>query len=177
MWVYFLLCRIKELRDAEREIATELAAIDIIINENELLHDRLKRLVVEHVRLKQKCEEENTIKRQKNFDLKTTMETILRAQIREFNQDQEAVAFVAIESEADAATSENGRLLEELQATTAKSMHLMQSHRGTLANLVESKLREEVQLENYRLQEKHVETLQHETDVQEMYVHRCYMTV
>jgi hypothetical protein len=156
------------LRDAEREIANELAAIDVVMNENELLHDRLKRLVVEHVRLQQKCEEEKSVKREKNFDLKTTMEAILREQIREFNQDQEDVSFAAIAAEAEAATAENGRLLEELQSTTAKSMQLMQSHRGTLENLVESKLREEVQLENYRLQEKHVETLQNETDHQQM---------
>jgi hypothetical protein len=156
------------LRDEEHDIANELAAIDVIINDNELLHDRLKRLVVEHVRLKQKCEEEKVVKRQKNFDLKTTMEAILREQIREFNQDQEDVAFEAIASEAEAAAAENGRLLVELQATSTKSMQLMQSHRGTLGNLVEFKLREEVQLENYRLQEKHVETLQNETDFQQM---------
>lgn len=79
------MLRIKELEEEERALLVDIADLDVVSHENQTLHKRLLELVEQYEADKQRRDEEKETMMQKNFDIRMSMDQILRKTIRNFD--------------------------------------------------------------------------------------------
>ena len=82
----------KAIEKMEKEIMTFTAEYDCINVENATLHSWLKSLVAQYESEKSKREEEKEMIMQKNFDIRMSMDQILRKSIHNFDSDYQLKA-------------------------------------------------------------------------------------
>lgn len=79
--------RIEELDNIESDMSIEMAEHDFFQAENERLHQKLKRLAVEHYHASTQQKEEREQRKQASFEMRATMEQILRRTLKEVDRE------------------------------------------------------------------------------------------
>jgi hypothetical protein len=156
------------MQNVERTLQHDLSNFDIISDENDKLHDMLKKLTMEIQKQKAKNFSEKEKKTQKNFDFAITMEQILRREVKALYDNYQAHAVEEMDKEAEDAWKENKKLLLELQKRIDASLELLTNHQRSYETLKRSRIREEVQRQNCRMKEHSAMSLTNYTEQQEM---------
>ena len=84
--------RMKEIEEEEREILMYIAEKDYVEKENATLHAWLKASVVQYETEKAIRDEEKEVALQRSFDIRMSMDQILRKSIRNFDADYQQKA-------------------------------------------------------------------------------------
>ena len=148
-------------------MAHDISNFDIITEENEKLHDTLKKLTIELQQQKTRNALEKEKKTQKNFDFAITMESILRREVKSLYENYQKHAVLEMDEEATDAWKENKKLLLELQKRIDASMELISNHQRSYESLKQTRIREEVQKQNCRMKQRSAMALTHYTQKQE----------
>lgn len=158
---------IEGMKRTERQLAHDLSNFGVISEENERLHDTLKKLTIELQQQKTKNASEREKRTQKNFDFSITMESILRREVKSLYDNYQSHAVEEMDLEAEDAWRENKKLLLELQKRIDASMQLLSDHQRSYETLKKTRIREEVQKQNCRMKQQSAMALTEYTIKQE----------
>lgn len=158
---------IEDMKNFERTLAHDISNFDIIMEENEKLHDTLKKLTMELQQQQARNALEKEKKTQKNFDFSITMESILRREVKSLYENYQKHAVLEMDDEATDAWKENKKLLLELQKRIDASMELISNHQRSYETLKRTRIREEVQKHNCRMKQRSAMALTRYTEKQE----------
>jgi len=75
--------RLRALTEKQNDITVEIAEVDVLQSENDRLHERVKVLASEHMIASQQQKLERETRKQKNFDTRMSMDSILRRVLKE----------------------------------------------------------------------------------------------
>lgn len=99
--------RLKELFDSSAQIEFDIAEFDLVMEENEKMHRRYKKLIQEHASLTAQQSSEREERKQKDFDTRISLEVILRQVVKAADEDYKLQASAKMGSEAAMAGQEN----------------------------------------------------------------------
>jgi len=146
--------RLEELAEEMKELENHIAGADVIVQENEMLHTRVKELSREHANLKQQWAEQIDHMKQKSFDTRVKLEDVFRNTIKVFDKDSRKAAIALMEEEASSAERQNKILLQELKNNEAICVKLMKEQLWSVEALDKLELEKEVVSTNISVQDE-----------------------
>ena len=146
--------QITQLDNVESGLSIEMAEHDLLEQENERLHARLKKLAAEHFQssLVQSAEREQ--RKQKSFEVRAIMEQILRRTLKEVDQEYMLKASDKMGKEAEWARLENIKLRKEAGKRQENCATLVQQQQESYEELVQVKVQTGVLQETTQKQEE-----------------------
>ena len=96
-------CRLKKIEEDRHEILYQTAENDHIMSQNVTLHTWLKNIVHQFANDSQQRDEEKEEAMQRNFDIRMSMDQVLRKTIRNFDSDYNQRAVNKMDDEAQIA--------------------------------------------------------------------------
>lgn len=155
------------MQHAEKQLRHELSNFGVLSQENDKLHNTLKKLTIQVQSKRARCESERERKTQKNFDFGITMESILRKEVKALFENYQTTAVAEMDMEATDAWKENKLLLIELQRRIDASLELLVNHQKSYEILKQVRIREEVQRQDCKMKEETAKSLSNYTEKQE----------
>jgi hypothetical protein len=146
--------RIEELDLLDGDMAVEMAEHDLMEEENERLHARLKRVAIEHFQASVAQKEEREMRKQGSFEMRATMEQILRRTLKEVDREYMLKANDKMDSEADWARIENAKLKKEAIKRQENCASLVRQQQESYEELVHVKVQKDVLHESAIKQEE-----------------------
>ncbi|CAE7621014.1 unnamed protein product, partial [Symbiodinium microadriaticum] len=157
--------RIKTMEDEKIRLEHEIAAFDVIENENKYMHMQLQELTKQfHIDTLQRNGEAEASK-QRAFDARMTMELVLRKELQALDANFKQRAVMNLEEEADQARVENTELYAELSRREGLATELISSQQASYEVLQRAIIEHEVMITAADMYEKHI------AEMQEMLVH------
>jgi hypothetical protein len=136
--------RIQELDNIENELSIEMAEHDLMEEENQRLHSRLKILATEHYNATTQQKEEREIRKQSSFEMRATMEQILRRTLKEVDREYMLKANDKMDNEANWARQENAKLKKEAIKRQENCASLVRQQQESYEELVTVKVQKDV---------------------------------
>lgn len=146
--------QIKQLDNVEGGLNIEMAEHDLLEEENERLHSRLKTLATEHFQSSLVQKEEREQRKQKSFEMRATMEQILRRTLKEVDQEYMLKANDKMDKEAEWARLENIKLKKEAGKRQENCATLVRQQQESYEELVQVKVQTGVLQETAQKQEE-----------------------
>lgn len=154
---------IDELVESSMEVENSIAGIDIIEQENQKLHQRIKdesqKLAAQTLIWQEEIE---NLKRQ-NFDVRVKLEEVFRSTIKMFDKGSRLEAKIMMESEAAIAEFDNAKFLKELSSNEIACGKLSAKHQRKSEDLSKLKVEKEVIITGKTIREKEQQSLQDTT--------------
>jgi hypothetical protein len=136
--------RIDELDSIVGELNVDMAEHDVLEEENQRLHQRLKLVAMEHYQASLVQKEERELRKQKSFDTRATMEQILRRTLKEVDMEYMLKANDKMDHEANWARIENAKLKKEAGKRQENCATLVQQQKDSYEELVLVKVHKDV---------------------------------
>jgi len=146
--------QIKQLDNVEGGLNIEMAEHDFLEMENERLHARLKKLATEHFQSTVMQNAEREQRKQKSFEMRATMEQILRRTLKEVDQEYMLKANDKMDKEAEWARLENVKLKKESGKRQENCATLVRQQQESYEELVQVKVETGVLQETAQKQEE-----------------------
>lgn len=146
--------RLGDLSKIRDEILVEISDHDLMEQENERLHKRLKVLAAENHRLTAEHREELEIRKQQCFDSRASMEQIFRKTVKEVDHEYKIRANEKMGKEAEWARQENLKLRKEAGKRQEDCANLVEQQKSSYEELVHAKVLLDVTASNTRSQEE-----------------------
>lgn len=146
--------KLEELAREMKELKNHVAGADVVVQENEMLHARVKELSREHANSTEHWAEQIDHMKQKSFDTRVKLEDVFRNTIKMFDKDSRKAAIVLMEEEALNAEWQNSVLLQELKNNEATCVKLMKEQSRSAEALDKLKLEQEVVATNISVQDE-----------------------
>ena len=146
--------RIAQMDDLDHSMQVEMAEHDFLEEENERLHARLKELAMEHYQATAAQTEEREQRKQNSFEMRATMEQILRRTLKEVDLEYMMKARAKMDAEADWARQENAKLKKEAVKRQENCASLVRQQQESYEDLVRVKTQKDVVEETALKQEE-----------------------
>lgn len=156
--------RMKAIEEEEAELLKATAEHDFVATQNVTLHSWLKSIVAQYELDRQRREEEREIAMQTNFDIRMSMDQILRKTIRNFDNEYKQKAMVKMNDEAQLAKLDNARLFAEFARREETCSTLVKKQQASFEAMMRSKVELEVLETSTLLQEQLVTSLEQQCD-------------
>lgn len=150
--------RLGELSNLRDEVLVEISDHDIMEQENERLHKRLKVLAAENHRLTAEHREELEFRKQQCFDTRASMEQIFRKTVKEVDHEYKIRANEKMDKEAEWARQENLKLRKEAGKRQEDCANLVEQQKSSYDELVHAKVLLDVTSSNTLSQEESIKT-------------------
>ena len=155
--------RMREIEDEEAEMLRQTAEHDFVATQNVTLHSWLKTIVGQYELDRGRREEEREAAMQTNFDIRMSMDQILRKTIRNFDSEYKQKAMVKMDNEAAIAKLDNDRLFAEFARREETCSTLVKKQQASFEAMMRAKVELEVIETSALLQEQLVTSLEQQT--------------
>jgi hypothetical protein len=132
--------RMREIEDEEAELLRGTAEHDFVVTQNVTLHSWLKTIVGQYELDRERREEEREAAMQTNFDIRMSMDQILRKTIRNFDSEYNQKAMVKMDAEAALAKLDNARLFAEFARREETCSSLVKKQQASFEAMMRAKV-------------------------------------
>jgi len=152
--------RLRALTEKQNDITVEIAEVDVLQSENDRLHERVKVLASEHMIASQQQKVERETRKQKNFDTRMSMDSILRRVLKEVDEEYRLAAASRMGDEATNARVENVKLKASKAQREEDCVKLLKIQQTSYEEMMKTKLAKEVLATTASMQEESTSDMQ-----------------